>query len=36
MVEMTVEMMTSPAMLKRRLREGAEFASFLWNREDRA
>ena len=36
MLEMTVEMVASPAMLRRRLREGAEFASFLWNREDRA
>ena len=36
MLEMTAEMVTSPAMFKRRLREGAEFASFLWKREDRA
>ena len=36
MLEMTAEMVASPAMLKRRLREGAEFASFLWKREDRA
>ncbi|MFY9550738.1 MAG: hopanoid biosynthesis associated radical SAM protein HpnJ [Thermoanaerobaculia bacterium] len=34
--EMTLEMATSPRMLKRRLREGAEFARFLWQREDRA
>ena len=34
--EMTLEMAASPAMLKRRLREGAEFARFLWKREDRA
>ncbi|HEY3169385.1 MAG TPA: hopanoid biosynthesis associated radical SAM protein HpnJ [Thermoanaerobaculia bacterium] len=33
--EMTLEMATSPEMLKRRLREGAEFARFLWKREDR-
>jgi len=36
MLEMSVEMIASPAMFKRRLREGAEFASFLWKREDRA
>jgi radical SAM superfamily enzyme YgiQ (UPF0313 family) len=34
-VEMTLEMATSVTMLKRRLREGAEFARFLWSREDR-
>jgi hopanoid biosynthesis associated radical SAM protein HpnJ len=33
--EMTLEMATSAGMLKRRLREGAEFARFLWRREDR-
>ena len=36
MLEMTIEMATSPAMLKRRLREGVEFARFLWSREDHA
>jgi hopanoid biosynthesis associated radical SAM protein HpnJ len=35
-VEMTLEMAGSAAMLRRRLREGAEFARFLWSREDRA
>ena len=35
-LEMTAEMVTSAAMLNRRLREAAEFARFLWNREDRA
>ena len=34
-VEMTLEMATSSEMLMRRLREGAEFARFLWGREDR-
>ena len=36
MAEMTLEMVTSAEMFKRRLREGAEFARFLWKREDRA
>ncbi|HWZ84608.1 MAG TPA: hopanoid biosynthesis associated radical SAM protein HpnJ [Thermoanaerobaculia bacterium] len=35
-VEMTLEMAGSASMLRRRLREGAEFARFLWSREDRA
>ncbi len=35
-VEMTLEMATSATMLKRRLREGAEFARFLWSREGHA
>ena len=35
MAEMTLEMVRSAEMLKRRLREGAEFARFLWQREDR-
>jgi len=35
MAEMTLEMVRSTEMLKRRLREGAEFARFLWSREDR-
>jgi hopanoid biosynthesis associated radical SAM protein HpnJ len=34
MAEMTLEMLGSAEMLKRRLREGAEFARFLWKRED--
>ncbi len=34
--EMTLEMVRSAEMLKRRLREGAEFARFLWSREDHA
>jgi radical SAM superfamily enzyme YgiQ (UPF0313 family) len=34
MAEMTLEMLGSAEMLKRRLREGAEFARFLWQRED--
>ena len=34
--EMTLEMMRSAEMMKRRLREGAEFARFLWSREDHA
>jgi hopanoid biosynthesis associated radical SAM protein HpnJ len=36
MAEMTLEMVTSATMLKRRLREGAEFARFLRNREGAA
>jgi hopanoid biosynthesis associated radical SAM protein HpnJ len=36
MAEMTLEMMTSATMLKRRLREGVEFARFLRNREGAA
>jgi hopanoid biosynthesis associated radical SAM protein HpnJ len=36
MAEMALEMATSATMLKRRLREGAEFARFLWSREERA
>ena len=35
MLEMAVEMATSAQMLKRRLREGVEFARFLRGREDR-
>jgi hopanoid biosynthesis associated radical SAM protein HpnJ len=35
-VEMTLEMATSATMLRRRLREGAEFARFLWSREGHA
>jgi len=35
-LEMAVEMATSATMLKRRLREGVEFARFLWAREERA
>ncbi|HEX4439874.1 MAG TPA: hopanoid biosynthesis associated radical SAM protein HpnJ [Thermoanaerobaculia bacterium] len=34
--EMTLEMATSATMLRRRLREGVEFARFLWSREERA
>jgi len=34
--EMALEMATSAEMLKRRLREGVEFARFLWSREERA
>ena len=34
--EMTLEMVRSAEMMKRRLREGAEFARFLWSREDHA
>jgi radical SAM superfamily enzyme YgiQ (UPF0313 family) len=34
--EMTLEMVRSGEMMKRRLREGAEFARFLWSREDHA
>ena len=34
MAEMTLEMLGSAEMFKRRLREGAEFARFLWKRED--
>jgi len=33
-LEMAVEMATSATMLKRRLREGVEFARFLWAREE--
>ena len=36
MAEMTLEMVTSATMLRRRLREGAEFARFLRNREGAA
>jgi hopanoid biosynthesis associated radical SAM protein HpnJ len=34
MAEMAVEMLSSATMLRRRLREGAEFARFLWKREE--
>ena len=34
--EMTFEMLSSAEMMKRRLREGAEFLRFMTGREDRA
>jgi hopanoid biosynthesis associated radical SAM protein HpnJ len=36
MAEITFEMLTSAESLKRRLREGVEFARFLWSREEHA
>ena len=36
MAEITFEMLTSAESLKRRLREGVEFARFLWKREEHA
>jgi radical SAM superfamily enzyme YgiQ (UPF0313 family) len=34
MAEMALEMLSSATMLRRRIREGAEFARFLWKREE--
>jgi hopanoid biosynthesis associated radical SAM protein HpnJ len=36
MAEMAIEMFSSAAILRRRLREGVEFARFLWKREELA